>query len=399
MSDIQYRLVDSISFAPEIITFNDLLVQMVDFAGAKISDVNARNWKNGISAAMRKLASMRDWKAYITQYTFQTNPSESVVGWYNHTGGGYERLFTVTTGTAPTWITYGTILYGGKVYEVDEIKSSTTFTLTLRNNPGADLGSGGSPVTVTAYRNYYPLPADFLRMMTAFINNGVTLNYVPPQDIDFMDRAVRSTGTPYDYTIVSSPKFVGQQLMRLNTSSTTAKTVALSYRRYARQLKRSGYGTNESGATASVVIATDANRVAVSAYTPAESMIGCVLRISSSTALPDGNWGSNPYVQQRVITEVNVNSGHLYTDRDFSADFTSVGYMITDPVDVAPYMIDALIARCRVEFARQQPKQANEILALEADWREQVNKAMESDSSYPSLWDGPIIIDRMHIQP
>lgn len=395
MTSIVYRQTDSAAFAPELVAYCDLLTQLVDHTGGMIADVNERNWKNAVMAAMRRLAKYRDWKYYTAPRTIYTNSDVTITASYDHTGGAYERLVTKTSGTLDSsWMNYGYCIIDSQFYEIEEYKSSTTFTLSQRSNPGADVSSRSMKIG----RNDYPLPADFLKILSAYTaSDHQEITPCSPTDLDFLNRYWRGSGTSCNYSIVGLPRFFGTQFFRVNPR-TNGSIINLLYRRYARPLKHTGFDTNDTTGTVTTGGTNSKEYATLSGANESASMLGSIIRLRNDTNIPEGPAGKYPYKEQRIIVQVDTTNHRLYFDRPTDSTYAAKAYCISDPVDVAPHMLDALIAACRVEAAKQQPREGREISVLEALFQDELRLAEEADNSYPSDWSNPIVFDRMHSQ-
>lgn len=395
MTVITYRSLDSVSQAPELMAYGDLLTQMVDFSGAMIGEVNERNWKNAIAMAMRRVSKIKTWKYFVSNLTIKTVGDTDLTASYDHTGGAYERLVTATVGTLPAAadLPYYYVIIDSKYYEVDEWKSATTFTLTNSANPGADVASGSMKLV----RSLYPLPADFLKETTITTDIGVPLSPVSPEELDWLAKGIRGVGTPNAYAIVGVRRFYGHHFLKIVPRG-DGNVISMTYRRYSRGLKHTGFGSDSTGTFTSG--GTDSKEYAtLSSANEAASMLGALIRVRSDTNTPEGATGKYPFTEQRVVVMVDTTNHRLYFDRPLDSTYTAKAYCVVDPIDVAPHMIDAVIAACRVEFAKQQPKEWREKAALDAEYNQALREALEGDKTYDGAgYREPIYIDRMHIQ-
>lgn len=395
MTTQYFRTTDSISFAPELITYNDLLIEMIDYAGARISDVEARIWKRACVDGMRSLCMNRaaEWRYYNAQCRFLTDASVELTGYYDHTGGSSELLLTVTSGTIPSWIEFAHISYSGTYYEVARKLSSTTIALSVRSNPGADIGSVGSPVVFDCYRTAYPLPADFLKFVSIYSGTNKTVfEYVTPDDSDYLEKIISGSGRPFYYTIVGSQKFYGTQLLVISPKTTDETVIDIQYRRYARSLQITGFDSNDDG-----TLTTNAGDLTatVSGATLTSKHLGAVIRVRADTTAPEGTAGESPYSEQRVI--VNISGATITVDRAWEASYSAKAFIISDPVDVAPHMLNALRATIKKYVSRGQPREAKELAVIDADAYTELTLAMEADRSYHPDWRSPILVDRIHL--
>lgn len=395
MTDILYRQTDSASFAPDLMAYSDLLTQMIDFSGAMIGDVSERNWRNAVALAMRRIVLQRDWKYYTSEKRFLCSADVSLTASYDHTGGAFERLVTVTSGSLPDWLNMGHIVIDGQFYEVEEYKSATTFTLTQRANPGEDVASS----TITLGRALYPMPADYLKCLSVTIDQGIDMTQIDADQSAYWEKNFTGTGRPDVFAIIGNPRFFSTQFFKINPRSASGRIISMCYRRYARTLRFTGFDTNDTSGTITTGGTNSKEYATTSGSTVTAEMLGSLIRMRSDANIPEGLSGKYPYAEQRVIVKVDTGTNRLYFDRPTSQAYTAKAYCITDPVDLPPHVINAFIAACRVEYARQQPKEAREISSLENFFRMELTLALENESAYHGIgWQGPVIVDRMHVQ-
>jgi hypothetical protein len=106
-------------------------------------------------------------------------------------------------------------------------------------------------------------------------------------------------------------------------------------------------------------------------------MVGSFLRTSQSTTLaPTGYGGPNPYDDQRRIDSyTSTTSIGVFPAMDYA--HSGCKYLISDPIDVAPHMINALLRGAEYHLALARGR--NEDRAERA-YQTALLKAREADS-------------------
>ena len=314
-------------------TYQDSVDHLVDYLGGVASDQVVRDCKRAVIASVRDLANAHRWSYHYTHGRVNTvAPYSTGTIAYDHTGGTYERMVTLSSGTWPTWAADGQIrfelstdLADGPIYEVEERKSSSIITLSEDLNPGQDVSSGSVYVL---YRDSYALPEDFIAQDEAtYQDNFSQMDFIHPRDWLAYNRYRYSSGIPRYYTIVGDNLNNGRMTLRLAPYPDAAKTIDFVYQRRPRSLRilseTTGTVSMTSGASTVTGVGT--------AFT--ESMVGSVIRLSSTTTAPTSIVGDNPYEFESVIT--GFTSATSVTVRDSAPDdFASVAYVISDPIDI-----------------------------------------------------------------
>jgi len=341
-----------------LVTMDDLVSHCLDYVGASVDERNVRNARRAVQSAFREVVSSREW-AYYNQIGYITTVASYSTGTiaYDHTGGANERQVTLTTGTWPDWAASGTILISNIPYEVSTRVSGSIITLTAANNPGADVASG---TTYTLYQDTYSLPGNF-RHCDEMINfsNLAHVRYVDPAQWLEMHRVLRATGLPRVWTVQPSHKYQGILAAKFFPPPDAIYRFDFMYQKRPRNLNVSLYDLGTVSTTdGSTTISGDG-----SYWTSA--MVGAVIRISSSTTDPvTGVEGENPYVIERVITDV-ASTTSLTVDADPDQTLSDVTYSISDPVDIeAGAMLTYLLRECEKQMRlikRLQPTPTEEI--------------------------------------
>ena len=326
------------SLSPEFWTYQDAVEWLLDFYGRTTgSPRDLRMAKRAVANAYREIAQAHAWKCYRAAYTFHTSADyDTGTVAYDHTGGTYERMLTLTSGTWPTDAAYGELKldsYGA--YPVEARKSDTVITLTQDQNPGVDIAAGES---YDWWRTSYPLPIDFQKMAEPLDETdgwGIPgLRYMEPEAFFGLTRwwATTTVSQPGAYTIYQDRR-TGLQSIMLGEPPAEIRSYGFQYIRTPRPLRVSKYATGTATVESGSVTLEGTGTVWTSEH------VGCIVRLSSnSTQQPTSVFGShdgidNPAALTRVVSSrTDADSMTL----DVASDVTLSGkrYTLSDPVDI-----------------------------------------------------------------
>lgn len=371
------------AFPVELFTWRDLITHLADWASIAPSGLSERRLRTATLEAVRVLCSRHEWKFLTEQYVLPLQALIDVEGYYDHTGGASERLFTITDATAlPSEPGMWNVVIDNVTYEIAGSSSSTTFNLTLRSNPNADVGTALAPETVKLVRNTYPAPGDFVKASDPqATNRNRSLIYCSPMEYIEMMGQRAQYGEPRYWTVMPHERLYAQRAIRVFPYPSVLKLTSIFYRKLPRPLRVSGLASGESG-TFTVDVGVDANRATVSGITVSSKLLGCVFRYRTDTNTPENGDGRYPYEDQFIVTSVDVGSSYLYLDRDLSASVTAKACVVSDPIDMPQYMLPALFGECRYQYAKLAQKGAEIIGPLRGDLQETLLLACESDAGY-----------------
>ena len=381
--DIAYQRSPSESFAPELLTWRDILQRLMDSGGVRASGTDDRKLRSATLDAYRDLCNRRDWKFLMGEWVLSIPPLVTAEGYYDHTGGSSERLVTITDGTSlPSNINQYTAIIDSACYEIDESISSSSFTLTLKNNPGEDKETLADPGTIKIVRGTFAAPADFVKAYDPQPERGyATLEYVSYDEYKAMQTAQAVTGQARFWTLAAHPKYYGSRAIMIYPFQSSRRAVRIPYRRTARNLNVSGFASTHAG-TFTLDINTDANRATLVGTTVTESLVGSVIRVRSDTNTPENRDGATPFEQQFTIIDVNTVSNYVYLDRDSAVSYTAKAYVISDPVDLPQYAINAFIAGAKYYYAINSEKEQRDISLKKALYDNEILLCMEQDPGY-----------------
>lgn len=330
--------------------------------------------RTAVNEAYRELPRMADWRYYVYRAQLQTLASAQLTVSYDHTGGAYERLVTVTTGTLPTSdLHLYQVIIGTNQYEIDRQISSTTFTLSSGLNPGADL-TGQS---CTLYKSKYHLPVEFRKVIVDPIElaRGYRLCWQSPGDLLLGQSGNYQPQEPTCYSVYPSGEYFGASVLEVAPPPNQERTYDFMFERSprGRVLKADAYMTG--------TVTTDGTTTIAGTGTAFTSdMVGAVLRLPADgiTVAPCGLSYSldrptaMPYDVERIILEVNSATSLLVDDVVTTRE--DVALTISDPVDIDPAVHAELFSRlCEYHYLSLTGR-ANEAIAK----REQVYVSLES---------------------
>jgi len=320
-----------------LFTFQDAVHHCLDFIGGENSSQGIRHARIAAIDALRELHTASMWSYLYTLGRLVTSaPYSTGTIFYDHTGGTFERMITLTGGTWPTWAAYGTIVISGIPYDVDERKSDTVITLTDTANPGADVTAG---TTYNIYRDNYILPADYKSGFTFEANSQWHgMEYVHPKDWIFNRTRTSGaeSGTPLIYTIMGDTDVKNRLGLRCYPFPAESLNYDYIYARKPIDLSIFEYKTGT--VTTSAGSATiDGSGVSWNA-----TMVGTVMRIKAvDTTVADGVAETGPlgfdrsayYVHESIVKSVTDSDTLVLVD-PIPETLSGVKYVISSLVDV-----------------------------------------------------------------
>lgn len=312
-------------------TYQDAVEHVLDLFQMDRNTRNTRQARRSVNEAYRELMSMWRWKYTMRRFSITTSASYStgtVV--YDHTGGSSERLLTFTGSTLPDDFAYGRIIINDNHYRVAERLSGTTGTLSVNSNPGADVAS----TSFTWYRDAYPLPVGVRKLSQPFESGdvGTYLDWVGLQELMDTNRGYVTVSDPYYYTVARDMNYTGQLAVLFGPPPSSSSTYEF-WGQFGggKPLMTEKYSTG--------TLSTVGTAVTGSGTAWTQRMVGSVLRIGTTSAVPTGPFGDvdnvdNPFVEQRIITAVGTATS-LTIDQALTDDAgAGTKYTISDLVDV-----------------------------------------------------------------
>lgn len=312
-----------------LMTYQDIIDHLVFYIKANPSPEAQRDARRAIQSALDELANVHTWMYYVktSRITFDAPQTTGTVR-YVHTGDtAGERVLYLTGASWPAWSPYGSIIIGQVQYEVSAKISESAIQLSINTNPGADLAAG---TDYTLMRDTYPLPPDCISIDQIYtVESWRRLQFIHWREWLVAHRYnVTSSNTPYFYTLMGDPNFLGIMSVRFYPFPDSAITADFTYRGRSRPLNIE----NETAGKVTISAASTTVEGAGTAFT--SDHIGSVVRVSADELnLPTGLDGASPYKEERMVMSV-TDADTLIVDRVFNNSLSDVLYRISDPLDL-----------------------------------------------------------------
>lgn len=364
-----------------IYAFQDAIDLLVDFTGSNQGANTARDMRKAVLEAYDELASKKDWRHFVQPRRIATVAPETGTLSYSLSG----NLFTIDSGTFPSWAAGASLVVGDVRYRIQTRNSSTTLTPTSDGAPVADIATGTS---FTIMQDVVTLPANWKAMQAPRGEGGSAFwtSYVSPDRWFQISRSTTTTGQMVAWTIMADPINYGRQAIHFWPAPDDAKTIDYVGLFYPRSLRYSGYRSSERSGTISI----SGNTVTGTGTAFTADMVGSLLRVSEDgTNYPEGVGGTYPYQYQRIITAYS--SATSATISGSSLSVSSRKYVVTDPLDIGRWMVNALWRGCERKIAYKKGSSAQAM--AEQAYATALMDAMNDDEpnrSVRSCWDVPL---------
>ncbi len=374
-----------------MLTYADFLDHVLAYAGTDAGVSASTRHRAAVQAAFKCFPGKHDWSyLWSVGRVLTSAPYSTGTVAYDHTGGAFERMLTLTTGTWPTWAASGFVVIDDVPYAVEARKSGTVLTLTENMNPGADVAA---LTTYEIRRDQYALPADFVACDEVVVNEvGSVLAWTHPRDWSSQRRVNTGPGQPQTFSLIGAANSPGQMRMTLYPAPDAEYAIDFLYRRQPRALRYAD--VNAGFATGSL----DGMTITGSGTTFLAAHVGSVIRLGSDNQeAPTGPRGNNPAVYEGTITGY-TSATSLTVDAAMPQAFDAVKYTISDPADIEEIgMSEYLLRECEFQFrllSRMKPTPEETpaydrayTMALEADNRYRGRMAAKRGQSRRSGFD------------
>jgi hypothetical protein len=370
------------------LTYADLVESLIVSSFGGPQDAEQRDIRSAIQKAYAELTTIRDWAYYSVHGRIITD-APYAAGTVTSSG----TTVTLAGGTWPAWAASGGYLkVGEQVCRVASRTSASVIVLDATLSLKADV----SGQAYTLYRTVYPLPDDFRNMDEPSDEyNWWSGLYVTPDEAMKMERVNNHSGEPYHWTVIKDPDSSGWAIKLIGYPS-GKQTVDFTYRRTARPIRYSGHeAALRQGTLARTGTAVTGTGTAFSA-----AMVGSILRVGDTAAVPGPIESMNPYVSESKITAYS--SATALTTDDSGTVASATKYFITDPIDIAPHMYTAMDSCCEYWLARtrnQAPEKAFQLyqrdlrLAFEQDVVAPLS-GRSRNVYYDGGWRSPLLADQ-----
>lgn len=350
------------------LTYFDAVEHLITSSFGGPQDAEQRDIRTAVQRAYAELTQIRDW-AYYHVYG-RVYLEESRTGTGTATGGGA--------------VTFSSALFAGSATG----EPASHYTLRVRdiNYPivsyvdafGVSIADQAltfpSGTACTVFRSIYPLPSDFRNLDEPSDEfNWWAGLYVTPDEAMKIERVSNSSGSPFHWTVIKDPATNGWAL-KLVGYPTHVETLDFTYRRTARGLRYSGHEAVARQGT----VAVSNGSIGGGGTAFAANMVGSILRVGDTTNSPGPLSSITPYAAEGVIkTRSSATAMTCETNVNAAA---STKYLITDPLDVAPHMTNAMYSAAEYWLARIRNQKPDNAFAM---YQRDLRLAMEMDQLAP----------------
>lgn len=328
-------------------TAHDLFTDLLETSNELGKGTTVREAKRAVIEALRDLANQRDWACYKHPGRIVTSDAYSTgTVAFDLTGGLYERMLTLSSGTWPSWAASGIVIISSVPYRVDERHSDTVITLRSETAPSADVAAGTS---YSLYRQSYQLPENFKSAADFVLTESTRpLQHMSPENYhEHVSRNPTNTGQPVWYSIIAEEDGLERLALFLWPLPSDDYVIDYCYTRNPRSISTWDHtdGTVTTTSGSATVTGSGTNWTS--------RMEGAVFRASTSaTKVPTGLDGDNPYSFEARIKQV-VSATSLRLESTASSSLTAVKHRVSDPIDVEPgAMLNALARGAELAQAR-----------------------------------------------
>lgn len=363
-------------------TYRDAVDRLLDLFDIDPTERNKRMARSAVQTAYRELPQMARWSYFERHLAIRTSPpySTGTVD-YDHEGGAYPRLVTLTGGAWPNWAAAGRLVIGKTKYDVARRLSDTQIQLGELSSPAADVPG---PMAYSLERSQYELPLGFRSILRVYdLDRQRALQLTTPETIrDHTTLQQRTPSNAFMAAVVASGDTYGREALLLGPTPVSECPLDIYYETNPRPL----WTEYDAGGTVSVTSGSATVTAAINAFKPEH--VGAMFRLSAIATLePTDETGSritnacNPYIAQRRVIEY-VSPTSILVDSPFTNTLAGVRYAISDPIDIEPSaMWTAFMRLAEAELAglvRSEDVHARRATALKA-----VRLALEADQRQP----------------
>ena len=349
-----------------MLTYFDLVESLIVSSFGGPQDAEQRDIRTAIHKAYSELTTIRDWAYYHVHGRVITDAPYST-GTVTSSG----VTVTLANGTWPSWAGTGAYLKIGE--QIARVASRTSGSVVVLDS-SLSLKADVTAQPYTLYRTVYPLPSDFRNMDEPSDEyNWWSGVYVTPDQAMKLERVSNTSGTPLHWTVIKDPDSTGWAI-KLIGYPTERETIDFTYRRTARPIRYSGH----EAAARQGTIARTGDAVTGTGTAFASAMASSVLRVGDTTNIPGPLESLTPWVSEAVIE--SVASGTALTTADSGTIASVTKYLITDPIDVARHMEQAVDSCCDYWLARIRGDKEDKAFAM---YQRDLRLAFEQDQLAP----------------
>lgn len=374
------------------LTYFDLVESLIVSSYGGPQDAEQRDIRTAIHKAYNEVTTIRDWAYYHVHGRIVTQAPYST-GTVTSSGA----TVTLTGGTWPAWAATGGYLKVGE--EICRVATRMTGSvIVLDSSLGLKANVASKPYTL--FRTVYALPADFRNLDEPSDEyNWWSGLYLTPDEAMKLERVSNSSGKPYHWTIIKDPDSAGWAI-KIIGYPTTAETIDFTYRRSARPIRWSGHEPAARFANLGNVFDDLGLQAGVGAFQ--SSMVGSLLRLGSSGVYPGPIESLAPYQEELRIQGLEMVDNTNDTAIVGVHTSNGVSGLVTDIIDVAPHMQQAVDSCCDYWLARIRGVKADDAFAM---YQRDLRIAFEQDQLAPLSgrsqeiwhdggWKSPLKVDR-----
>jgi hypothetical protein len=325
-----------------MLTYSDVIDHLVEFAAGQQFAVSQDAIRQAIAEAYEEIAHAHCWRFLQRTGRIHLHKIQSTgTAVYTHS----TRQLVLSGATWPAWAEDASVRIGGVVCDIDAVTSTTAATLHESLNPGQDVAS----TTYVLFPRWYHLPADFLRFTGPWAQDSWRFGReVSLTEMLKLYRFDANTGDILYHAIGEVPDVYDRLALYTWPPSADDKTLDFLYTRRPRELRYSGHEDNDWAGTVSTSYGSEDLVGSGSAFE--SDMAGAILRTSRDANRPTGRSGAYPWTEERSIKTV-TDTTHLTLDGASGKSLSTVGYMVTDPIDLGRVAHNAFRRLCELNLA------------------------------------------------
>lgn len=316
----------------EVVTLQDLVFKLTVRFGGAPGTYNDLRVAEAIRSALRSLCGKHRWNYYRRSTRINTSAQVDMEISYDHSGGLYERLATITSGGYwPQDADAGEVLISDRYYRIHKRISDVQAVLESDFTMMSDYAG-----TATWRRRSYNFPREIQTVHNAHnITTRRPLTQLPPSDFDMAGYRPLVSGYVRHFTWKNQGGRFGSTEFVLYPHPLVAEAIEVN----ASVLPHIPHVLNISGTTLSGT--QGETTVVCSGAQFGSSVVGAIIRIGTSSTAPT-DLSSNNWSHQAFITEV-TNSTTLQISEPLPESYTGRGYAVSSPIDIeVSTMLEAL---------------------------------------------------------
>lgn len=346
-------------------TARDMQDTLLRWLGADNNAESTIDAREAINDALKELWGRHDWPWYTGQHTFKVDaPYETGTVTFSLA----TLRMTLTGGTWPSWVEYGTIKIESAYARVTKQISSTVIEI----EDGTQFTEDLTDQTYTLSRNEYPLPDTIRKVsyMTNDTNSQHITQYVTPMEFSTRRPGVYGT-VPLIFTIQKDRKAGNGLSLLIWPYPTTAWSYRFSYIRSPSNVTVWSYTEGKLTTAAGLKTITGKDTV----FDPVHE--GCLLRVGrDGTNVPTSQIGLYPFSEECVVDNVldgvsmDVASNAAYTRERVKYEISSL--IDTDEV----IMSSVFLLECYLALGKRRNKDMKEMQTLSQSYEMTLRNAI-----------------------